>query len=100
MPSPLKEEGQSLRCVELRTGKVRWSVDGFGAGTVTLLRGRLLLVRESGEAVVAPASPAAYSVEGKAQLLPGVVRSYPAAADGRLFLRNGDTLAAYSSGAR
>lgn len=35
-----QEFGQSLRCMELKTGKVRWSVDGYGAGTVTLLGDR------------------------------------------------------------
>jgi outer membrane protein assembly factor BamB len=91
-----QEMGQSLRCIELKTGKVQWSVDGFGAGTVTLAGDRLLIVRESGEAVIAPAKPDAYRPESKAQLLPGTVRSYPAVADGRLFLRNEKTLAAYS----
>jgi len=32
-----QEFGQSFRCVEMSTGKVQWSVDDFGAGTVTLL---------------------------------------------------------------
>jgi len=53
-------------------------------------------VRESGQAVLAQASPKAYQAEGKAQLLPGIVRSYPALAEGRIFLRNETTLAAYS----
>lgn len=91
-----QEMGQSLRCIELKTGKVQWSVDGYGAGTVTLLGDRLLVIRESGEAVVAPAKPEAFKPESKAQLLPATVRSYPAVADGRLFLRNEQTLAAYS----
>ena len=29
-----QEFGQTLRCVELATGKVMWNVDGFGAGHV------------------------------------------------------------------
>ena len=91
-----QEMGQSLRCIELKTGKVQWNVDGYGAGTVTLLGDRLLIVRENGEAVVAPAKPDAYRPESKAQLLPATVRSYPAIADSRLFLRNEQTLAAYS----
>ena len=31
-----QEYGQSLRCVALRTGRVLWSRDGFGAGTLSL----------------------------------------------------------------
>jgi outer membrane protein assembly factor BamB len=91
-----QEFGQRFRCVEMKTGKVRWSADDFGAGTVTLAGGRLLIVRERGEALLADASPDAFRPLEKAQLLPGVVRAYPALADGRLFVRNEKTLAAYS----
>lgn len=91
-----QELGQSLRCIEFRSGKVRWSADGFGAGTVTLVGDRLFLLRENGEAVIAPAIPDAFKPESKAQLLPGTVRSYPALADGRVYLRNENTLGAYA----
>lgn len=90
-----QEFGQDLRCIEMKTGKVQWSVDGFGAGTVTLAGDRLLVLRESGEAVLAPASPKAFQPEGKAALLPAVVRSYPALSNGHIYLRNEKTLAAY-----
>src|ERR1051325_4500105 len=55
-----QEEGQSLRSIEFKTGKVRWNVDGFHAGTVTLAGDKLLLVKESGELVMAAASPSAF----------------------------------------
>lgn len=90
-----QEEGPSLRCVELRTGRVAWSVDQFRAGTVSLAGDRLLIVRENGELVVAPASPKEFRPVSKAPLLPGTVRAYPAIADGRLYVRNEKTLAAY-----
>jgi outer membrane protein assembly factor BamB len=90
-----QEQGQSLRCVEFRTGKVRWSAEGLGAGTVTLAGDRLLVLRENGEALIAPASPDGFRPESKAELLPAVVRSYPALDGTRLFLRNERTLAAY-----
>ncbi len=93
-----QETGQSFRCVEFRTGKVRWSTEDFGAGSVTLAGDRLLVLRESGEAIVAPATPEGFRPESKAQLLPAVVRSFPALTDGRLFLRNEKTLAAYVVG--
>jgi hypothetical protein len=71
-------------------------VDGFGAGTVTLAGDRLLLVRENGELVVAPASAKEFKPLAHAQLLPAVVRAYPALADGRLYVRNERTLACFS----
>jgi outer membrane protein assembly factor BamB len=90
-----QEFGQSLRAIELKTGKVQWNVDGFGAGTVTLAGDRLLLIRENGELVIAPASPKEFRPIARAQLLPAVVRSYPALADGRLYVRNERTLACF-----
>ena len=90
-----QEYGQSLRCVELKTGKVQWSVDGFGAGTVTLAGDRLLLVRENGELVLATASPKGFQPQASASLLPAVVRAYPALADGRLYVRNEHSLACF-----
>ena len=53
---------------------------------MTLAGDRLFILRESGEAVLAPAIPTGYRPESKAQLLPEVVRSYPAIANGRIFL--------------
>jgi outer membrane protein assembly factor BamB len=91
-----QEYGQSLRSIELKTGKIQWNVDGFGAGTVTLAGGRLLLVRENGELIIAPASPREFRPVARAQLLPGAVRAYPALADGKLYVRNGHTLACFS----
>jgi outer membrane protein assembly factor BamB len=87
-----QEEGPSLRCVEFKTGKVRWNVDGFRAGSITLADDRLLIQRESGELVLAEASPAAYKVISQTKALPGTVRSYPAIANGRYYVRNEKTL--------
>jgi len=83
-----QEEGPSLRCVELRTGKVQWNVDQFRAGSVTLAGAHLLIMREGGELILAPASPKGFNPISRAQALPPVVRSYPALADGRLYIRN------------
>jgi hypothetical protein len=91
-----QESGQSLRSIELKTGKVQWNVDGFGAGTVTLAGGRVLLVRENGEVVLAPALPKEFRPMASAQLLPPTVRAYPALADGKLYVRNERTLACFS----
>jgi len=90
-----QEFGQSLRAIELKTGKVQWNIDGFGAGTVTLAGDRLLLIRENGELIVAAVSPKEFRPIAQTQLLPAVVRSYPALADGRLYVRNERTLACF-----
>ena len=90
-----QEYGQAFRAIDLTSGKVHWSVDRFMAGTVTLSGNRLVILRESGELVIAEASPEAFRVLGRAELLPGVVRAYPALANGHLYVRNERTLACF-----
>ena len=89
-----QEYSPSLRAVDLRSGSVRWSEDRFGAGTVTLAGDLLVVMRESGELMLAEATPEALRPLARARILPGVVRAYPALADGRLYVRNTDTLVA------
>lgn len=81
----------SLRAVELKTGSVKWSVDGFHAGSVTLAGDRLLVLKETGELMMAAATPQAFSPIAQARILPQTVRSFPALADGFLYARNNDT---------
>jgi len=87
-----QEFGPSFRAVELRTGKVRWSQDKFGAGSVTLAGDRLLIMRENGELILAAASPDAFKPIARAQVLPATVRAFPALAGGLLYVRNEKTL--------
>lgn len=87
-----QEEGCVLRCVELKTGKIRWSRDGFKAGTVTLASDQLLILTERGELIRAAAVPEGYREIGRAQILPFNTRAHPALADGLFFARSRDTL--------
>ena len=87
-----QEFGQSFRAIEMRTGKVRWTQDRFLAGTVTLAGDRLVILRERGELVIAPASPDGFRPAARAQILTGTVRAYPALSDGFLYARNDNTL--------
>jgi outer membrane protein assembly factor BamB len=87
-----QEFGQSFRAVEFQTGKVRWSQDRFGAGSVTLAGNRLVIVRENGEMVLAAASPDGFTAVARAQILPPTVRAYPAIAGGMVYVRNDNTL--------
>jgi outer membrane protein assembly factor BamB len=87
-----QEFGQAFRAVDFQTGKVRWSQDRFGAGSVTLAGTRLLILRENGELVLAAASPDGFTPVARAQILPATVRAYPAIAGGLVYVRNDDTL--------
>jgi outer membrane protein assembly factor BamB len=90
-----QEFGQTLRCVELATGKVMWNVDQFGAGTLLVAGDTLVITRESGELALATASPKAFRFNARAQLVKGVIRAYPALANGRYYVRNDRQLAAF-----
>jgi outer membrane protein assembly factor BamB len=87
-----QEFGPSFRAVELRTGAVKWSQEQFRAGSVLLAGDRLVIMREGGELVLAPASPQGFRPTARAQILQGVVRPYPAIANGLLYVRNENTL--------
>jgi outer membrane protein assembly factor BamB len=87
-----QEFNPSFRAVELATGKVKWSVDRYRAGSVTLVGDRLLIARETGELVLAPASPDAFKALAQARVLRGTLRALPAISDGFVYLRNENTL--------
>jgi outer membrane protein assembly factor BamB len=87
-----QEFGPSFRAVEFQTGTVKWNQEQFRAGSVLLAGDRLVITREGGELVLAAASPQAFTPIARAQILQGVVRPYPALADGLLYVRNENTL--------
>jgi outer membrane protein assembly factor BamB len=86
-----QEFNPSFRAVDLKTGAVKWSEDRFHAGSVMLVGDRLLIMRETGELVLAAASAQAYRPLAHAQILPPTVRALPALAEGFLYVRNSDT---------
>jgi outer membrane protein assembly factor BamB len=86
-----QEYNPSFHAVALNTGKVLWSEDRFRAGTVTLAGDKLLIMRETGELVLAAASPQAFKPLARAQILPPTVRANIALSDGFMYVRNGDT---------
>lgn len=82
----------ALRCVEVATGKVRWSEDGFGCGAILTAGSRLWIVGEEGTLTLAEASPLGFRRLGSTKLLDGTVRALPALAAGRLYARSEDRL--------
>lgn len=82
----------ALRCVELATGKVRWSVDDFGDCLMLRCGDRLLALMESGELVLGQATPAGWREICRAQVVGSGARSQPALADGRLYVRDRNQL--------
>jgi outer membrane protein assembly factor BamB len=83
-----QETGCNLRCVELKTGKVKWSEDGFGAGTLMLANGDLLVLLENGELIRARATPEKFEVKQRSTILGADVRAQGALAGGLYFARD------------
>jgi outer membrane protein assembly factor BamB len=82
----------SLRCVELKTGKIRWKQESVGAATLILAGNRLLVLTERGELIRAAAEPEDYKELARVQIMPDQMRAYPALADGFLYARGKDKL--------
>ncbi len=84
--------GAKLRCIEWKTGNVKWSVDRFGVASILAVDGGLLALTESGELVRFDANTDAYNERARASILGSPTRALPALADGRLFARDGRKL--------
>ena len=82
----------SLRCVELKTGKIRWSTEETGPATLTFADGQLFILTEGGELLRCPASPAEFKITGRTQILGSGTRAFPALANGLFYARSKNTL--------
>lgn len=81
-----------LRCVEAATGTVKWTFPGTKHGAVTIADGRLMVITEKGELLIAEASPAGFKPVSRAQIAGGTYWTVPVLANGQLYVRNGDGL--------
>ena len=86
------EPRPSLRCVELKTGKIRWSTEEIGPATLTFADGQLLILTETGELMRCAASPTQFKITSRAQILGFGTRAFPALANGLFYARSKDTL--------
>ena len=83
-----KAANQELRCVDLRTGEVKWGEKGFGQGSVIAAGDRLVVLGEKGELSIVRASPAKFELLARTQAIGGKCWTSPALAAGRLYIRN------------
>jgi len=76
-----------LMCVELATGKVKWSKSGFGPGGVVLTGDRLLVLGDEGQLVVVDATPSGYKERARTDHLYGKAWSTPTISNGLILAR-------------
>lgn len=81
-------DGGELMCVDLE-GEVRWKQRGLGIGTVIASDGRLIVLSEEGELLVAPAGGEAFEPETRRKVFEaGPCWTTPVLANGLIYLRS------------
>ena len=85
----------ALVCMEHGTGEVRWKELGLGCGSLMLADGKLIILSDQGELVIAEATSEAFRPISKAKVLDGRCWTVPVLAGGRIYCRNaaGDVVA-------
>jgi outer membrane protein assembly factor BamB len=87
-----QETGAELRCIDWKTGKVRWTESGFGCGSIIAAGNKLFILSEGGDLVLAEANGEKYQEKARASVLGRPCRAHLALADGRLYARDGRKL--------
>ena len=86
-----------LTCLEFATGNQMWRDRSVGKGTVTYADGHLYIQGESNAFALAEATSSGYREKGRFDIPDKGLPSWahPVISDGRLYVRNQDTLLAY-----
>ncbi|MFM8378243.1 MAG: PQQ-binding-like beta-propeller repeat protein [Planctomycetia bacterium] len=82
----------ALKCLDARTGRVRWTEPKVGYGTLLAADGKLIVAQADGTLLLVHPNPDRCEILARARPLDGTVRALPALATGRLFLRDDATL--------
>ena len=80
--------GATLKCIDWSTGAEKWAESGIGSGALTAAGGKLIVLSERGELLVAPVSSEAFKPTAHAQVLGGKCWTVPVLANGRIYCRN------------
>jgi outer membrane protein assembly factor BamB len=77
-----------LKCVDLATGKIKWTKAGFGPGGINLVDGNLLVLSDAGDLVLVKAAPDAYTELARSHVLAGKCWNSVAISNGRIYARS------------
>jgi outer membrane protein assembly factor BamB len=77
-----------LRCLDFETGSVKWSHEGLGKGTLMIADGKLIMMSDSGELVIAEATPDGYKELSRVKVLEGLCWTVPVLSHGRIYCRS------------
>lgn len=77
-------------CMDAVTGGVKWKHRGLGCGSLLIADGKLVVLGDEGDLVVARASPDEFKITAKAHVIDGKCWTVPVLSHGRLYCRNAD----------
>jgi outer membrane protein assembly factor BamB len=77
-----------VKCVDIKTGEVKWEQPGFGPGQVILAGDRVIALADNGDLVTFQASPTGYHELSRARVLQGKCWTTPIVANGMIFARS------------
>ncbi len=84
-----KEYGSGpVKCVDVKTGDIKWEEAGFGPGNVTYADGHFLALSDAGVLHIFKATPAGYQEVSKAKILDGKCWTTPTFANGKIYARS------------
>jgi outer membrane protein assembly factor BamB len=78
----------SLKCIDWKTGSVKWSFDDVGGGSLMVSDHKIIALSDKGELFSAPISPTGFTPISRAQVLGGRCWTVPVLANGRIYCRN------------
>ncbi len=89
--------GQILTCANAATGERVWRSREPGGDGLILVGDKLVIFGGKGNVVVADATPEGYKERARVRALEGSSLTWPSFADGRIYVRNLDALAAVTA---
>ncbi len=82
-------DDNTLKCIDVRTGADKWQNRGIGKGGLIISDGKLIVLSERGELIVAAANPDRYTELARAQVMSGGTSwAHPVLANGFIYCRS------------
>ncbi len=78
----------NFNCVEFETGAIKWTEKNLGAGALMAADGKLIVLTDKGELIVAEATPDSFKTISRAQVLGGKNWTAPVLSHGLIYCRN------------
>jgi outer membrane protein assembly factor BamB len=80
--------GGELRCLDLKTGSVKWAEKGMATGGLMAADGKLVVLADGGKLVIAEANPTEFKQLASAKPISGKCWTMPVLANGHIYCRN------------